>query len=122
MYPPNVTVFYTVNINGAGELRRRSQGKNMACDVRRGKSTEMSVTTEHKSSGMHGEATGFQEGIEREQMFLATLSDPTRDRTWNLLLRRQAPYPLGHRTDMLVITMRVCSANMSGAIRGQHVL
>ena len=24
--------------------------------------------------------------------------DPARDRTWNLLLRRQAPYPLGHRT------------------------
>lgn len=25
--------------------------------------------------------------------------DRTRDRTWNLLLRRQAPYPLGHTAD-----------------------
>ena len=28
--------------------------------------------------------------------------DPARDRTWNLLLRRQAPYPLGHRTTLRV--------------------
>ncbi len=25
------------------------------------------------------------------------LHDLARDRTWNLLLRRQAPYPLGHK-------------------------
>ena len=28
------------------------------------------------------------------------MSDPARDRTWNLLLRRQAPCPLGHRTTL----------------------
>ena len=25
-------------------------------------------------------------------------NDPARTRTWNLLIRSQAPYPLGHRT------------------------
>ena len=31
-------------------------------------------------------------------MLIVKTSDPARTRTWNLLIRSQAPYPLGHRT------------------------
>ena len=30
-------------------------------------------------------------------IFKNTSTDPARTRTWNLLIRSQAPYPLGHR-------------------------
>ena len=30
-----------------------------------------------------------------------TKLEPTRDRTWNLLIRSQAPYPFGHRSLLL---------------------
>ena len=35
--------------------------------------------------------------------------DPARTRTWNLLIRNQTPYPLGHEADILLTVMRNCS-------------
>ena len=31
-----------------------------------------------------------------QRLFRQNNSDPTRTRTWNLLIRSQMPYPLGH--------------------------
>ena len=38
---------------------------------------------------------------ERERFVLCAKIEPTRDRTWNLLIRSQAPYPFGHRSLLL---------------------
>ncbi len=35
------------------------------------------------------------------------LHDLARDRTWNLLLRRQAPYPLGHKATNKYLSLSV---------------
>ena len=40
------------------------------------------------------------------------VNDPTRGRTWNLWFRRPAPYPLGHRTILMLYLMKVIIYNL----------